>query len=177
MKAQFWSFDAVFGIVVFIFGIILLSYIWTTISNSYATSSSNDAGMMQSELTQLNSILFYQGTPSNWNSAINVSNTLTWNNISIGISNSYGNSSISDKKLMAFVAMSNTNYQLTKEELGVAYDYYINISTATFNIRIGRNPQSYNATSISVLNEPILVNGAHAHAEILIWTNTSFGIV
>lgn len=178
MKAQFWSFDAVFGMVVFIFGIVILVYAWVTISNSYTSSSSNNAGIMQSELVQLNAVLFNKGTPINWNSVINVSNTLSWGGISIGVGSTNDQSrSVSSSKLMALFAMSNTNYQLSKEELGVAYDYYINISSSTFSIAIGKNPELYNATSINTLKEPILINGAPAQAQIMIWTNTTFGIV
>ena len=177
MKAQFWSFDMVFGIVLFVFGLLILTYSWITISSNYSSTSSNNAGIMQSELTQLNSILFFEGTPSNWNSVINVSNPNTWSGISIGIGTGSSGISLSEKKLLAFLAMSNTNYQLTKEELGVAYDYYINITTATYSIAIGKNPEKFNATSINVLREPILINGNPAQAQIIIWTNTTFGIV
>lgn len=177
MKGQFWSFDMVFGIVLFVFGLLILTYSWTTISDGYSSTSSNNAGIMQSQLTQLNSILFFQGTPSNWNSVINVSNSLTWGGISIGIGTGNPSRSISDKKLMAFVSMSNTNYQLTKEELGVAYDYYINITSNEYSITLGKNPNKFNATSINVLREPVLINGDPAEAQIIIWTNTTFGIV
>lgn len=174
MKAQFWSFDAVFGVVVFIFGVVILSYAWITISGSYTSSSSNNAGVMQSELIQLNSQLFSSGTPSNWDSLVDVSNTMTWGGISIGIGKY---SSISNNKLISFIAMSNENYQSTKDNLGITYDYYINITSSTFKISIGRNPQLFNATSINVLKEPITINGAPATAQIMVWTNTSFGIV
>ncbi|MEM0201023.1 MAG: hypothetical protein QXD23_01310 [Candidatus Micrarchaeaceae archaeon] len=177
MKAQFWSFDAVFGIILFIFGLIILTYAWITISNNYSSVSSNNAGSMQSELTKLNYIIFYSGTPSNWDSIINVSNTLTWSGISVGLGTLSNNKDLSENKLMSFLAMSNTNYSLTKEALGISYDYYINISSKNFNLEIGKNPIPLSPTSINVVSEPVIVNGYPAKLTLEVWTNTTFGII
>jgi hypothetical protein len=176
MKAQFWSFDAVFGIILFILGLIILTYAWITISNGYSSVSSNNAGSMQSELTKLNYLIFYPGNPSNWDSVINVSNPTTWSGISAGFGRLSNPNDLSQSKLLSFWAMSNINYSLTKETLGISYDYYINISSNNFNLDLGRNPVSFNPTSIDVVSEPVIINGYPAKLTLEVWTNTTFGI-
>ncbi len=176
MKAQFWSFDAVFGIILFIFGLIILTYAWITISNGYSSVTSNNAGSMQSELTKFNYLIFYPGTPSNWNSVINVSNATTWSGISAGFGKLSTPNELSESKLLSFLAMSNANYSLTKETLGISYDYYINISSKNFNLDIGKNPIPLSPTSINVVSEPVIINGYPAKLTLEVWTNTTFGI-
>ncbi|MGC8479736.1 MAG: hypothetical protein ACP5M9_03670 [Candidatus Micrarchaeia archaeon] len=178
MRGQFWSFDAVFGILLFILGIIILTYSWITISGNYSSISSDNTAVMQAELNQLSSALFLRGNPTNWNSVVNVSNPSTWSGVSVGLGSNYGSSDISENKLLALLAMSTYNYSLTKETLGVTFDYYINITTniPSFSIQIGKNPNNFNPTSVNKLSEPVLINGQPGKATITIWTNTTFGV-
>ena len=41
--------------------------------------------------------------------------------------------------------MSNYDYQATKPELGVGFDYYITIRGGAIDLRIGRSPELKNA--------------------------------
>lgn len=179
MKAQFWSFDVIFAIVIFVIAIALLVQAWRSVTNEFSISSSNPVLNMQTQLKALASLLLSQGTPPNWNTIINVSNSSTWQNTQTGYSIGLGagNSSIiSAPKLMSFIAISNTNYQGTKPLLGIGYDYFITIKGSGMYFAIGKNPQNLGATAVQVTNLPVLVNGNAAQMQIILWTNRTFGI-
>jgi hypothetical protein len=173
-KGQFWSFDIIFAIVIFGIAIILLSFEWFNISNQFAISSGNWVSNLQFEAQSIRGRLLSTGSPSNWASVINSTDVSTWNGISIGIATENG--TISMRRLMSFVAMSDYNYQATKQNLGVAFDYYVVLKSKTLNVSAGLNPGTNNATSIQVLKVPTEIDGESAQLEIMAWTNSTFGI-
>ena len=177
MKAQFWSIDAVFAIIVFSAAIIILSTVWMRINAEFAVTYGFGVGSMQTQLQGLQQKLSYPGSPSNWNSFITVNSLATWANVNIGLG-SGNNSQLSSSKILELMAMSNANYQATKQLLGVGYDYYITISVPSqYNISMGLNPFSRNATSIQTATLPITIdNGAVGTMRIDVWTNTTFGV-
>ncbi len=175
MKAQFWSFDMIFAIVIFVVSIIILLYAWITISGQFSLSYGSSVNIMQWQMQNLGVSLLLPGQPTNWDAAINTTNTITWSNVTVGFGN-LSNSGLSYNKVMTFASMANANYSETKALLGVGYDYYINIGSSSFNITIGRNPVLYNPVSIQVLNEPVVIGGIPATMTIRVWTNTTFGI-
>jgi hypothetical protein len=179
MKAQFWSFDIIFAIIIFLSAIILLSYIWLTISNEISTGSVYSVGEMQIQEQDLSSKLLSTGYPENWYSLINATNVQTWNNMSIGVGTGQFNT-VSYQKFLVLMAMSDynyTTYQETKSMLGITFNYYITISNNNMNMKIGLNPQSYSASSVQVATKNIYINGQQAQMKILLWTNSSSGIV
>jgi hypothetical protein len=173
MKAQFWSFDIVFAIVIFVIALALITYVWSDISNQFSLSYGNGVSAMQLGIQGLSTTLTESGNPSNWNSVVNVDNISTWNNVSIGLE---GSSGLSTSKILTLEAMSEYNYQDTKPLLGVGYDYYITLTNGEVNITIGKNPGPYNPTSVQVVNIPVLLNNQHTNMHIELWTNTTFGI-
>ncbi len=174
MKAQFWSFDIMFAIVVFLVAITILTYVWLTMSSQFSASYTNGINLMQLQLQRLGTGLLLQGSPPNWNSLVNLSNTSGWINVSVGFGS--GNASLSAQKILTFDAMSNTNYQEAKTPLGIGYDYYILLNASGFGLAIGRNPSGNNAYAIQAMTEPVILNGAPANLTIELWTNTTFGI-
>ncbi len=175
MKAQFWSFDIVFATVIFVLSVVILAYAWLNISGQFAIASSNSGSDMQMQLNTLSSRLTEPGAPQSWNSEVNATNTATWSNISIGLGTG-AYEALSAAKIMSLAAMSNYNYQDTKEMLGVGYDYYIVIQGDNYHISMGSSPAS-GATSVLVSTTPVIINDRPVRMQVMLWTNTSFGVI
>jgi hypothetical protein len=178
MKAQFWSFDAIFAMAIFVAALVLLTFVWNSISNQFSLASGFGVVSMQAQLQGLQNRIALQGTPASWNSYINVSSIPTWSNVSIGLGTGSG-SSLSVNKIMAFMAMSDHNstaYQATKPLLGVGYDYYITISENNVTLGFGIAPYTHSPTSIQVAMQSVTINGVPAQMQIIVWTNKTFGV-
>ena len=178
MRAQFWSFDGIFAMVIFVTAIVLLILVWNNLSGQFSLAYGFGVVTMQAQLQSLQNRIVTQGTPANWNSFVNVSKPSTWSNISIGLGAGSG-ASLSTSKIMTFMAMSDCNtitYQATKPLLGVGYDYYITISGGNTTLAFGVPPYSYRATSIQVARQSVVVNGVPATMQIIVWTNKTFGV-
>ncbi len=173
MKAQFWSFDVIFAMVIFGVALTILAYVWYSINNQFSIAYGYGVGTMQAQLDNLASTLLTQGNPPNWYALVVANNTATWGNVSIGIGSS---SNLSAQKIMTLASMANYNYQATKPLLGVGYDYYIVISGSGFSIPIGLNPSKNGAISVQVVNEKAILEGSPVTISISVWTNTSFGV-
>lgn len=177
MKAQFWSIDLTFAIIIFTAAMLLLSIVWISVNNQFSVTYGYGIGTMQAQLNGLLLRLQTPGSPANWNTAILENNTATWGNVSVGLT--LGNSTaVSQKKVFALIAMSNAGYQQSKQSLGIGYDYYITISSPDeYNVSMGLNPKGRNPTAIQVGTLPLtLDNGETATMRVVIWTNTSFGV-
>lgn len=175
MKMQFWSLDAVFAIVIFGIAVVLITYVWSGVTNQFALANGNGVGVAQSQLQLLEERLLSHGSPSNWYATVNASNTLTWNNVSVGL-DGIGQGNLSTQKILTLLAMSNSNYQATKQNLGVGYDYYITITGSNYDLSMGLNPSLMNATTEQVAEIPVTVNGGTASMQVIVWTNTTFGV-
>lgn len=175
MRAQFWSFDVIFALVIFVIAVSTLATIWYNIGAQTATASSGGVEAMQQNLQELQLLLLSQGSPPDWSSIVVANSISTWSNVTIGLSNSSG-TQLSMQKVAALEGMSNYNYQATKSMMGVAYDYYITITTNSTYIHIGKNPSQYNATSEQVAYRSVVVAGRAAQMQIVVWTNTTFGV-
>ncbi|MEM3753030.1 MAG: hypothetical protein QXM58_00345 [Candidatus Micrarchaeaceae archaeon] len=175
MKAQFWSFDAIFAMVIFALVIVILTYVWYSVNSQLSLSEGYGIQNIQMQLLVLKSTILSQGNPANWNNLVVANQTSTWGNITAGLGNGQGNA-ISLQKAMTLMAMSNYNYQATKQVIGIGFDYYISINWNGLTLYIGHNPASYNAKSIQVAQIPIVMNGIPGTMTAEVWTNTSFGI-
>ena len=175
MRAQFWSFDVVFAMVIFGVAIVLLTFVWTGISNQYSLSYGTGLVNLQAQLQSLQNRILGPGTPSNWNSALDVSNTLTWSNVGIGLGTGNG-TALSPNKVMTFMAMSNSAYQATKPLLGVGYDYYIVIYGSNIVLSLGASPYMSKATTTQVAMQSATLNSVPVRVQIMIWTNKTFGV-
>ncbi len=177
MKSQFWSFDIIFAMVIFVFTIIILSYVWYNIGNQLTLASGFDAVIIQTQLQSLNARITSPGSPVDWESTVTATNSLTWGNVSIGLGTGQANN-LAYWKIGTLESMSNSNYQATKALLGISYDYYITLSSPNYQIAIGRNPvnSATKTTSIQVATKSVFINGVPANMKIILWTNTTFGV-
>ncbi|EQD42122.1 hypothetical protein B2A_10481 [mine drainage metagenome] len=175
MKLQFWSFDVIFAIVIFTVAITILAFTWYDINNQLSLTYGSGSTIMGIQAQTLIQNILSSGSPSDWNSMINLTNTSTWSTVGIGLGSGSG-SSISAAKLYTLLAMSNQNYQATKQDLGVSYDFYIMIYNNYMNITIGKNPSKSNAFTVDVATETSNLNGAPVTVKAIVWTNTPLGI-
>ena len=72
-KAQFWSFDLVFAMVIFMSAITILAITWLNISNQLSISTGGITTLMQLQAQQIGQNLVSQGTPGNWEGLVNTS--------------------------------------------------------------------------------------------------------
>ena len=176
MKAQFWSLDVIFAIVIFMMTLLILSFAWFNITNQFSISYNYGVAALQLQLQNLEQTIFTTGSPSNWNNLVNVSNTMTWSDIRIGIGTGSGTASISQDKLAAAIAMSNYNYNESKSAFGVGFDYYITITNNATDIEFGHQPAPHSPYAIYSAEVPIQINKIPYKMQIMVWTNSSFGV-
>ena len=178
LKAQFWSFDVIFAVIIFSFVITIIAYTWFSLSNQLSISYGNGPGIMQIQLQSLSQNLFSYGSPSNWQSTVDTRDASTWSGIFVGLGSSQYGNELSSSKIYTLMSMANSNYIATKQALGVGFDYYITIKSAQnigsgININIGKNPLNYNARTIYVNNEFGTMDGVPVTIGIMLWTNTT----
>lgn len=178
MKAQFWSFDVIFAMIVFGSALIILTFVWVNVSNQYSLAYSFGIQTMQAQLQSLQGRILTQGVPANWNSVINVTNTTTWANVSVGLGTGVGGQ-LSMNKIATLAAMSNyntTTYQATKPLMGVGYDWYIAINYSNSTIAMGLSPYTRSPYAIQVARQSAVLNGRPVSVQMMVWTNKSFGV-
>ena len=177
-KAQFWSFDVVFALVIFGVALTVLTFTWYNINNQLSLAYGSGDIILQLQVKSLASSILSTGVPSDWQSVTNTVNTLTWGNVSIGLASAPSSSNLSSSKLYTMMSMANYNYPATKQLLGMAFDYYIMITSnptggAGLNITMGRNPQSNGARTTYVERRSAFINGIPVSVTIIAWTNTT----
>ena len=172
---QFWSFDVIFAIVIFTVAMTILAFTWYNINSELAISSGGGGTIMQLQSEVLAQSLMSEGYPAHWYSEINISNPATWQKVSLGIEASNG-TEISSKKLYTLIAMANTDYGMTKQLLGVSYNYYIIIYNNEINVTIGLNPSANAALTTYVVNKYGYINGQPVKIRIMVWTNTESAV-
>jgi hypothetical protein len=180
MRGQIWSLDVIFALVIFSFTVTLLTLTWLSVSNQLAVSYAGSSGLMAMQARSFSDIIMSPGSPADWYEMINTTNKDTWGAVSPGITYP-GNGSISQAKLLALVSMANSNYQATKPEFGLGYDYYIAIHSGLqyqnyVNLSIGRNPASNNALTVYVDRESSMINGVPVVVEVMVWSNSTGGL-
>ncbi len=179
-RAQFWSFDLIFAVVIFSFAVTILAYSWFNINNQLASSYSPTYIMLQLQEQALSQSLMSPGAPANWQSTVNTLSTTSWTGVSVGIAASALNSSLSASKLYTFMSMANYNYQASKTPLGVAFDYYITVvSTGSANavsISIGSNPSTNGALAVYAQKMSATLNGIPVVVTVNVWTNAGFAL-
>lgn len=180
-KGQFWSFDVIFAVVIFSFAITILAFTWYGISSQLALGYSNGAGVMQQQLQGLSQGLLSPGVPAYWQGTIDTTNALTWSSVYAGLGSGQGGAVLSQAKVYALLSMSNTNYQATKQVLGIGYDYYITITSSPrigngINISIGSSPFNKGALTIYVANRNAVMNGVPVNMRLMLWTNRTLAV-
>ncbi len=179
MKAQFWSLDLVFAMVIFGFAVSILAYTWFNISAQLSSAYSGAAPIMQLQAQTLAQDLMSPGAPANWQSIVNTGSSQSWGNVSIGIVSSTGSSAISPAKLNALYLMSVTDYQALKLPLGLGFDYFITVatvpsSTSAVTTVIGRDPNANGALTVYTQRISAALNGAPVVVTVEVWTGSTF---
>ena len=178
MKAQFWSFDVIFAVVIFSTAITIMAFTWFNINNQLSLSYSNGASIMQLQLQSLSQSLLSPGSPSSWQSTVNTTNVSTWSGVSAGLGSGQGSVMLSSPKVYALMSMANYNYQESKQVLGTGFDYYITIKSnpatgSGINVVIGRSPYSNGAKTVYVQYKSAIINGMPVTMQVILWTNTT----
>ncbi len=173
MKAQFWSFDIIFAIIIFVFAVVILTYVWLNISSVSSLQSANNLNRMQLQLQVLGTQLLTPGNPSNWNQKVNLASPGSWENLSLGMGNGT-QGALSQSKINELNNMSIANYQATKPALGISYDYYIDFIGT--NSEIGINPANGNVVSSQVITIPAVLNGRQVNVQIQLWSNSTISL-
>lgn len=176
LKAQFWSIDVIFAVIIFSIALTILGFTWYNVNNQLALAYGSGAIIAQLQVHTLAQNLLSPGSPPGWIGMVNTTNTVTWANVSIGLSQAPSSSNISISKLYTFISMSNNNYQATKQELGVGYDYYITIVGGQFNITAGSNPATNGALTVYVERRNAILSGTPVTLTVIVWTNTPLAI-
>jgi hypothetical protein len=127
LKAQFWSFDVIFAMVIFTIALTILGFTWYSVNNQLSLTYGSGSILAQLQTHTLAQNIMSTGYPTSWYSIVNTTNSLTWSNVSVGLALAPTSSNLSISKIYALSAMTSNNYQATKQELGVGYDYYVTI--------------------------------------------------
>lgn len=170
-RAQFWSFDVIFAIVIFSVAITILGFAWYNINNQFSFSYGGGAtvGLIQDEAMAQE--LMSPGSPSNWQSAVNTTNTLTWTNVSAGLASGAGGANLSMGKVYTLAAMASYNYQASKQLFGVGFDYFIIIKGNSMNLTIGSNPATSVISSEYVQSRSAFIDGQPVMIKVILWTS------
>jgi hypothetical protein len=172
-KAQFWSFDLVFAMIIFMAAITILAITWLNISNQLSVSNGGIATLMQLQAQQIGKNLVSQGNPGNWDSVVNSSLPSTYSNIAAGLASSQGSSSLSSQKLYTLLSMVNNNYSEAGLTFGATYDYYIIINGGPFNITMGRNPITNGAVTTFISTRSAFINGIPVIIKVYLWSSST----
>jgi hypothetical protein len=178
MKAQFWSFDAVFAMTIFGSSLLIITFIWMGVTNQFSLAYGFGLQTMQAQVQSLQNRILTSGSPQNWNAAINATNSSTWRNVSVGLGIGVG-SQLSLNKIMTLMAMSSystASYQATNPLLGVGYDYYILINSSNATMAMGLYPYTRNPYAVQVARQSAVLNGVPVRVQVIVWTNKSFGV-
>lgn len=176
IRAQFWSFDLIFAVVIFSVGLTVLGFTWYSVSSQLALSYGSGSSVFQLRSDSFTQSVLSQGSPSTWYSIVNTTNTLTWRNITIGISASQNSTALSAAKIDALESMASYNYTATKQPLDAPYEYFIVITSSTYysngiNITVGENPIGKKAVTVNVETRSGVLNGVPVTVTVELWTN------
>ncbi len=177
LKAQFWSFDLIFSIIIFSVALTILTFTWFGVNSQLSLAYGNGATLMELQASTFAQTLMSPGTPSDWTGIVNSTNPSTWGSVSVGLASRTGSTALSLQKIYTFMSMANANYQATKPYLGIAYEYYVVIDSPSFNITIGSNPTQGKALTTYVVKKSVIVGGAPAVMDVIVWTNKPLAVV
>ncbi|MGC8478708.1 MAG: hypothetical protein ACP5NE_02160 [Candidatus Micrarchaeia archaeon] len=177
LKAQFWSFDLIFSIIIFSVALTILTFTWFGVNSQLSLAYGNGATLMQLQASTFAQTLMSPGAPSDWAGLVNTTNPSTWGPVSIGLASRPGSTTLSLQKIYAFMSMANANYQATKPYLGIAYEYYVVIKGPAFNITIGSSPSQGKALTTYVVKKSVVVDGSPAVMDVIVWTNKPLAVV
>ena len=175
-KAQFWSFDLIFAMVIFSVALTILAFTWFSVTNQLALSYGGGSSLFQLRTDSFTQTVLSEGSPTDWYDVINTTNSLTWSGITVGLGASQTNTTLSSAKIDALISMQSYDYNATKQALGAPYEYFITITSperygAGINMSIGKNPASFNAVTIGTETRSAVLNGRPVSVSVELWTN------
>jgi len=116
-KGQVWSYDLMMSSILFVIAMGILAFFWW----SARTNMTEEKDTMTLESIKVADNLVSPGSPTDWQSSIDVNDQSTWSNVQqIGLGRSWSASDsnvLSIDKLYSFQTMSSNNYSLTKSKL------------------------------------------------------------
>jgi len=175
-RAQFWSFDALFAMIIFVAAITILSLAWFNISTELSLSSGSISYIMQLQSQAVAQNIVSAGSPQNWQSIVNLSAPITWERVGVGLASSQGSSSLSPAKLYALQSMVNSNYSTAGLELGTDFNYYITIDSSQFNVTMGMNPVTSNSVTTFLNRKSAYINGVPVEISVYIWSGSTSSV-
>ena len=175
-KAQFWSFDALFAVIIFMAAITILSIAWLSISNQLSLSTGGVSYTMQLQAQTVAQNLVSAGSPSDWQSVVNPNAADTWGNVGVGLATTQGSQSLSQAKLYTLMSMVNYNYSAAGPLIGTTFNYYITINSTSFNVTMGRSPLTGNAVTTFISKKSAFINGTPARIEIFVWSSSTASV-
>ncbi len=171
-RAQFWSFDALFAMIIFLAAITILAIAWLDISNQLSLATGGTSYIMQLQSEAVAQNLMSTGSPADWQSAVNTSSVSTWGDIGIGLAQSQGSPSLSAAKMYALMSMVDYNYSMAGQDLGTSFNYYIIINSSTLNITMGRSPLTGNSVTTYISRKSAFINGEAAQITVMVWSGS-----
>ncbi len=171
-KAQFWSLDAIFAVVIFLAAMAILTITWFNVSSQLALATSGNSYIMQLQAQQVAQNLLSTGSPANWQFVVNPASVSTWSGVGAGLASSQGSSSLSPAKLYALQSMVNYNYSDAGPALGTTFNYYITILGGPYNITMGSNPNTGNSLTTFVSKKSAFINGVGVQIQVFIWSGS-----
>lgn len=169
-RGQFWSFDAVFAIIIFMSAITIIAIAWLNISNQLSLTTAGSAYIMQLQAQQVAQNMLSAGSPTNWQAIVSPNSTGTWTGIGVGLASSPGSANLVPSKLYALQSMVNYNYTDAAQAIGTSYDYYITITGSTMNITMGKNPVTNGAVTTFLGKRDAQINGVPVQIEVFVWS-------
>lgn len=170
-RGQFWSFDVLFALIIFVAAVTILAVAWLDVSSGLAIATGGVSYIMQLQSQTVAQNLLSSGSPDNWPSLINPTAPATWGSVGVGLASSLGSASLSPAKIYALQSMASYNYTAAGPEIGTTYNYYIMITTSVANITIGRNPAG-SAVTTFIARRSALLNGVSAQVVVYIWSGS-----
>jgi hypothetical protein len=185
-KGQVWSYDLMISSILFVIAMGILAFFWW----SARTNMTEEKDTMTLASIKVADTLVSPGSPTDWQSSIDVNNQSTWSNVQqIGLGRSWSDSDsnvISTDKLYSFQMMSFNNYSFTKSKINSQYDYYIQFIIHNSNgsdqmvrlngldLWVGKPFNEVTATMIAKTDRVVIYNNSLVIMRVLLWSESPY---
>lgn len=171
-KGQFFSYDAIVSVVIFLLAIGLLITYWWSVTGVMGLERER----IQKEAISLSDVLLTPGNPSDWQTLSSSDrNELR----QYGLTTGWANNVLDVDKIEQMHDWSDDDYDASKNELRLLNDYYIQIvddngnSACGSDCEIGAEPpagvkQVVQASRVALLNDKVV------QVKITLWSNVSY---
>ena len=183
-KGQVWSYDLMMSSILFVIAMGILAFFWW----SARTNMTEEKDTMTLESIKVADNLVSPGSPTDWQSSIDVNDQSTWSNVQqIGLGRSWSASDsnvLSIDKLYSFQTMSSNNYSLTKSKLRLRYDYYVQfiihngngsdqvVKLNGFDLDVGKPYDEITARMIAKTDRIVIYNNSLVIMRVILWSES-----